>query len=41
MIIENHPVATPANGGAERFHTEACSTIVLATNHSDAMVLRV
>jgi hypothetical protein len=41
MIVSYHPVATPANVGAKRFHIEAGFTFVLATNHFDAKVLRV
>jgi len=40
MIISYHPVATPANAGAKRFHLEAYFTFVLATNHSGAKILR-
>ena len=41
MILLDHPVATPANVGAKRFQIEARLTVVLATNHFDAKVLRV
>ena len=41
MIVSYHPVATPANFGAKRFQIEARLTVVLATNHFDAKVLRV
>jgi hypothetical protein len=41
MIVSYHPVATPANVGAKRFQIEARLTVVLATIHFDAKVLRV
>lgn len=40
MINPYHPVVTPASVGAKRFQIEACLTVVLATNHSDAKVPR-
>ena len=40
MIIAHHPVAILENVGANRFQIEACLPVVMATNHSDAKLLR-